>query len=446
MVRTALNRDLHFLQTLLLDMAQAVDEMVRGVIKSFSEKDKKLAGEIIKLDDQIDYYDRMINITVLEILALQQPVAKDLRRVVSAFDISRNLERLADQVVNVAEGILNLSEEKNGLERLCQLDLLPLAKEALFMLEAAINAFVKEDTKSATQVIYHDEIVDKMRTELRKKIEDCLASYPHLQKNALDYLLMIENLERVADLACNISENIIFVVEGRVIKGEKLEEAPQYLKESLEENLTFQLLKKHTKIITECLSLIPNALEAYIKRDKNKLDEIADHINELEKEADKIKTNIRSHLPTGLILPIEKFKLFFYLKEQDALADLAEKLLKLFSLYEIKNIKFFAPGLNNLLNQSLNPLPLLEEIVENTLRYLTSWEEQSREKAKALIREIRHSEYLTENLAFKVKKGLYENPIELMDFIHLSQIIDIIAEISSRMENVADLMRTMLAK
>lgn len=169
MVRILLNQDLQFLQRILLDMAQAVDHMVRNVIKAFSDRDKKLAEEIIKLDDQIDYYDRVINITVLETLALQQPVAKDLRRVISIFDISRNLERLADQAVNIAEGILNLSEEKNGLEKLCQIELRALAKEALFMLESAINAYVNEDSNIALKVIEHDEIVDRKKEELRKK-------------------------------------------------------------------------------------------------------------------------------------------------------------------------------------------------------------------------------------------------------------------------------------
>ncbi len=446
MARTALERDLSFLKTLLLDMAQSVDQMVKGVINAFSQRDKKLAKEIIQLDDQIDYYDRVINITVLEILALQQPVAKDLRRVISAFDISRNLERLADQAVNVAEGVLNLTEEKNGLEKFCQLDLLPLAKEALFMLESAINAFINEDSKAAYKIIQNDEIVDKMKEELREKIADCISKYPQFHRDSLDYLLMVENLERVADLACNISEVIIFVAEGRLLKGEQIEREPQFLKESLEESTTFQLLKRHTKLIVSCLADLPSALEAYIRGDKKRLEEIALTINEIEKDADKIKTNIRTHLPKGIILPVEKFNLFLYLKEQDSLADLAERLLKIFTLYQIKRLSLFAQELTNLLNQSLSPLSKLEEIVENTFRYLTTWDELSREMAISCIREVRHSQYLTEKLAYALKERIYATSIDTMDFLHLSQIIDIIVGISLHMENVVDHLRAMLAK
>ncbi|MFN3505778.1 MAG: DUF47 domain-containing protein, partial [Caldimicrobium sp.] len=246
--------------------------------------------------------------------------------------------------------------------------------------------------------------------------------------------------------ACNISENIIFVAEGKVIKGEKLEEEPQYLKEPLEENLTFHLLKRHAQLIIECLSALPLALEAYLAKDKKCLKEIALNVNEIEKEADKLKTNIRNHLPKGIILPVEIFKLYLYLKEQDSLANLAEKLLQILTLYQIKNLSIFEKELTNLLNQTLTPLSYLGELVENTFRYLTTWDELSREKAKSLIREVRHSQYLTEKLAFEIKETLYASSLEIMDFLHLLQIIDLIAKISSHMENVADLLRAMLAK
>ncbi|MFN3406541.1 MAG: phosphate signaling complex protein PhoU [Caldimicrobium sp.] len=446
MVRIVLNRDLHFLQSLLLDMAQAVVDMVRETIKAFQEKNQTLAEKIIKLDEQIDYYDRAINISVLEILALQQPVAKDLRRVISAFDISRNLERLADQAVNIAEGILHLSGEKNGLEKLCDLNLLPLAKEALFMLESSLNAFVKEDSRLAYQIIDHDELVDKMKEELRLKVEECINKYPDYQKNAIDYLLVIENLERVADLACNISENVIFVVEGRLLKGEEIKKETILSKEPLEENLTFQQIKKHAKLIINCLNTLQSALEAYIVKNKEKLLEIAQLVNEVEKDADNLKTKIRDHLPKGAILPVEKFMLFLYIKEQDALADLAEKLLKTLSLYHINIITTFSQELINLLKQSLSPLSHLENIIEDTFCYLSTWDELSREKAKALIREVRHSQYLTENLSYNIKEKLYQTPMEVMDFNHLTQIIDLITEISGKLENVVDLLRAMLAK
>lgn len=117
MVRIALNRELQILQSLLYDMAKVVDEMVRGVIFSYQKRDRLRAEEMIKLDDQVDHYEHLINITALEIIALQQPVAKDLRRVISVLEIARNLERTMDQAVNIAEMLLEFEEEGELIEK-----------------------------------------------------------------------------------------------------------------------------------------------------------------------------------------------------------------------------------------------------------------------------------------------------------------------------------------
>ncbi|MCX7613137.1 MAG: phosphate signaling complex protein PhoU [Caldimicrobium sp.] len=446
MVRIALNKELQFLHNILSDMARSVDEMVRGVIKAFDERDKKMAQEIIKFDDQIDYYDHMINVSALEVLALQQPVAKDLRVVVGSLDISRNLERLADQAVNIAEMVIHLAEEKDGLVESCKIDLLPMAKEALYMLEQAINAFIKEDVRIAREVINRDEVVDQMKVDLRERIEACLRDYPESLKSGLDYLLVVENLERVADLACNIGENVIFVVEGRLLKGETPEKVAPTATERLEESLTFQLLKRHTRLIIECLTRLPLSLEAYFTEDYERLREIARDINEIEKEADKIKANIRSHLPKGLILPVEKFELFLYLKEQDALADLGEELLKLLLLRRISLSAEIRQELTRLLEQSLEPVSYFEDLVAQTFRYLSNWDEEARERAKNLVRSVRHSQFVTEELAFKLKDKIYQDIKDPLDFFQITKIVEVIALISTHAENTADLLRAMIAK
>lgn len=446
MVRIALNRELRFLHTLLLDMARAVDEMINGVIKALKDRDKTIAQRLIEYDDQIDYYDHMIHVSVFEILALQQPVARDLRMVISALDISRNLERLADQGVNIAEMLLELSEEKNGLQELCELDLLPMAKESLQMLEGAINAFVKEDVALARRIIGRDEIVDQMKAELRRKIEACLERHPELLKNGLDYLLVVENLERVADLACNICENVIFVVEGSFLKAKSLGRKATAPEERLEESHTFKLLRRHARLIIECMERLPLSLEAYFEGDEERLKEISRDIREIEKEADRLKTNIRGHLPKGLILPVEKFELFLYLKEQDALADLGEELLKLLVLRKVSLSDELKKELHHLLEQSLGPVSFFEELITQAFRYLTTWDEEARERAKNLVREVRQSQYLTEKLAFKLKEKIYQEVSDVRDFLHLLEIVDTISSLSSHAENTADLLRAMIAK
>lgn len=445
MVRIVLSREMGLLNQMIKDMAESVDSMVRMAIKAFSEKDSPLAEKIISLDDQIDHYEHLILYTAFEIIALQQPVAKDLRKIVSAITIARNLERLADQVVNIAESLLDVAKVQDGLEEICGLDLLTMSKEALAMLEMALNSFVKTDIKLAKEVILWDDKVDAEKSQLKDRIGNCLEKYPHLHRSALDYFVIVENLERVADLACNIAEAVIFIEEGRFV--DKFEKKREILEEHLlKEESTFQLLKRHARLIAECMERLPLAIEAYINNDTEMLNTVAKDIREIEKEADKVKTNIRGHLPKGIILPVEKFELFMYLKEQDGVADRAEELLNWLLLHRAELPETFYEKLHQLLNQALEPLSYFENLVSETFRYLVTWNEDARESAKKLIRSVRHSQYLTEELAFNLKREIFQTPVKDRDLTFALKLIELVASISSRLENTADLLRAMLAK
>jgi len=446
MVRLTLNRELQFLYNLLQDMANSVYEMTKGAIKAFTERDLNLSENIIKLDSQVDYYEHMIKITVTEILALQQPVARDLRKIVSAFEVSKNLERAADHAVNIVELVSSLPEEMEEFKSQCHIRILEMAKEALLMFEKAFNVFLQEDSKEAREVLARDDRVDELEREIKKTLLSCINEKSNLLGLAFTYLLAIENLERIADLACNIAEAAIFVSEGRIVKYP--EEVPLTFepKTYLEESPTFQLILKHLRFIKECLERLPLALEAYLKGDEKFLQEVSHHIREIEREADKVKTNIRSHLPRGLILPVEKFILFSYLKEQDALADRAEALLNLFTFHQVPFTDEIARDFQKLLAQALEPLDYFEELVSSTFGYLTTWEESLRERAKELVRKIRHTQYLTENLSIQLEAKLYQTLKDPKDLWHAQRILSTIAGLSSHAENTADYLRAMLAK
>lgn len=156
MVRIALERDLQILKNLLIDMAKSVNEMISGAMTAFEKLDPKLAERIIKFDEQVDYYEHMVTITALEVIALQQPVAKDLRFIISTVEIARNLERLADQAVNIAQRVPNLLKYEDNITMACTftINIMQMAREALLMLEEAINAFVSEDSRKAQKVIF----------------------------------------------------------------------------------------------------------------------------------------------------------------------------------------------------------------------------------------------------------------------------------------------------
>lgn len=445
MVRIALERDLQILKNLLLDMAKAVNEMISGAMLSFEKLEMDSAERIIKYDDQIDYYEHMVTLTALEIIALQQPVAKDLRFIVSSIDIARNLERLGDQAVNIAERIPNLIQFKDHILISCKINIMNMAKEALFMLKSAINAFLSEDTSKAKKVIAHDDIVDQFKKDYISQIKECMKSDPILTDAGIEYIVVVENLERVADLACNIAEAVIFTSEGKMPKMEKEKFPP--VRELLSRELpVFDYLLKHARLVLECMERLPLALEAYLKKDKPRLEEIVKHITDIEKEADKIKTNIRGHLPKGLVLPVEKFELFLYLKEQDAIADSAEGILTWLSFKDITFPSVLSEKIEALLNQSLEPLKFFEEMIRYAQDFLISWDENSRTKAKELIRQIRYQEFLTEEMGNQVKKLTFEMIQDPLQLFYILKLIDLICDISHHAENSADLMRAMIAK
>ncbi|MFN3505397.1 MAG: phosphate signaling complex protein PhoU [Caldimicrobium sp.] len=445
MVRIALERDLQVLKNLLLDMAKSVNEMIRGAILSFEKLDEEMSKKLIEFDDQIDYYEHMVTLTALEIIALQQPVAKDLRFIVSAIEIARNLERLGDQGVNIAQRVPNLIKFRDVALNTCKVNIENMAKEALFMLESAIDAFVTEDLTKAQKVIAHDDIVDQFKRDQIAHIKECIKEEGYLADVGIEYIIIVQNLERVADLACNIAESVIFTVQGKMPKLEA--KSFPSVREILSRELpVFDLLLRHARLVLECMWRLPLAWEAYVKKDQPRFEDIAKHIIEIEKEADKIKTNIRGHLPKGLILPVEKFELFLYLKEQDAVADYAEAILNWLSFKEVDLPENFAQQIEALLNQSLEPLKYLEEMITYSADFLINWNEDSRTKAKELIRKIRYQEYLTEEMGNDSKRLAFKELKDPTTLFFTLKLIELICEISHHAENAADLMRTMIAK
>lgn len=448
MVRIALEKELQVLKNILLDMAKAVDEMVNGAILAVERLDPPLGEKIVKFDDEIDYYEHLVTKTALEIIALQQPVAKDLRFVISAISIARNLERLADQGVNIAERVPILYKNKDLLIPKCKVNLFEMAKEALYMVESAINAFVTEDTKKAYEVIAYDDIVDKFKDDYMEQVKECMMHNVESIEVGLEYIIIIQNLERIADLATNIAEEVIFTVQGKMPKVEaKGVEFREELRGIVFRELpVFELLKKHANLVLECVERLPLALEAYFNGNKNHLEEITKHIIEIEKEADKLKRNIREHLPKGLLLPVEKFELFLYLKEQDSIVDAGEELLHWLSFRDFSFDSYLKSQIMKLLNKSLEAVRPLVKMIELSASFLITRDEDAHENSKEIIREIRYKQHLTEEFGYFLKKDIFKTIQEPVSLFYTLKLVDIILGISHYGENAADLMRAMIAK
>lgn len=445
MIRITLQRDLQILKNLILDMAKIVDEMINASILAIEKLDVELAKKVINYDDQVDYYENTISQTALEIIALQQPVAKDLRFVITAIDIARNLERGADQSVNIAYRVLELHENKDYAIPRCEVPILKMANEALYMLRSAINAFVTEDTRLARSVIGYDDVVDRYQKDNIKKIKECMKQNPELVDTGIDYVIIVQNLERVADLATNIAEGVIFTIEGKIVKLES-KKVEKTREEIFKDIPVFELLKKHAHLVLECMERIPLSLEAYYKGDFTRLEEICKDIIEIEKEADKLKRNIRGHLPKGIILPVERFELFLYLKEQDAIADVAEEILNWLSFKHILIPENIYKKSENLLTQSIEAIKHLEDMILYSADFLTYRNEESRNRVKEIVRNIRYAQYLAEAKGNEIKKEIFATTNEPILLFYMLKLIDLILGISHHAENTADLMRAMIAK
>ncbi len=209
------DKELGELKKNIIEMAQATEEAVRQSIEAVLNRDSRLAEAVIMGDGAINAMENAINEQCLRLLALRQPLARDLRLITAAMRIVTDLERIADQAVSIAERALELNlREPLSLP----IDLRHMANLALEMVRNGIDAFVKQDPQLALQVWQRDVEVDTLDDEyIQKLLRFMLEDTPAVMR-AVHYIIIIRNLERIADLATNICEDIVFIVEGKVIR------------------------------------------------------------------------------------------------------------------------------------------------------------------------------------------------------------------------------------
>ena len=210
-----IDREISDLKINVVRMAQLTEEAVSQSIASVINRDSKVAEAVIMGDGAINSMENVINEQCLKLLALRQPLARDLRLITATMRIITDLERIADQAVNIAERALEL----NLREPLTlPIDLRFMAELALQMVRTGIDAFVQQNPQLALQVWQRDVEVDTLDDEyIRKLLNFMLEETPAVMR-AVHYIIIIRNLERIADLATNICEDIVFIVEGKVIR------------------------------------------------------------------------------------------------------------------------------------------------------------------------------------------------------------------------------------
>lgn len=209
------DQELESLKQKLLRMAAMSENAVLKSVSSVTARNSDLARDVITDDINLNNMELEIEDQAFKLLALRQPMATDLRLITAAMRIATELERIGDQGVNIAERALELNSSP-PLD--LPIDLKVLADLALGMVRTSIDAFVQQDPKLAIQVCQRDVEVDLLDDEYTQKILDTMIAESRWVTRLHHFIIIVRNLERIADLATNIAEDIVFIVEGRVIK------------------------------------------------------------------------------------------------------------------------------------------------------------------------------------------------------------------------------------
>lgn len=200
----------------LLDMSRHVEAAIDLAIDALLERDSGQADAVLAGDSALDALEIEIERLAVSLLALQQPMARDLRFVIGAIKISGDLERVGDHAVNIAECALRLSGD--AAHFLPQPEIAEMARDARRMLSDSIDAFVRSDGILGRDVCQRDDTVDQLHDEIFRTLIQQMRADPSSISAALQLLLVTRNLERVADLATNIAEDAVYLAEGRTIK------------------------------------------------------------------------------------------------------------------------------------------------------------------------------------------------------------------------------------
>lgn len=213
-----LEEGLDLLKTRIIKMGSLVEEQLEFSIKSLFEKNMELAKIVIERDQKVDKYDVKIDKLCQKIFALTQPVAVDLRLIMSALKINNEMERMGDLAVNIAERAEHLVNNIDLLKRV-QLDI--MAEKVMTVVKKAIDSFVNNDHEVAFGVIKSDDKIDDMDREIFDRLVDEMTKDNSLIKAGAHSISLIRHLERLADHATNIAEEVIFLVDAKIIKHKK---------------------------------------------------------------------------------------------------------------------------------------------------------------------------------------------------------------------------------
>ena len=207
--------ELSHVKVRLLTMSGEAEAALGLAVEALLERDEAKAEQVIGGDHVIDSMEVELEEQCINLLALQQPMARDLRMLTSALKIANDLERVGDHAVNIAQSAQRLAQSRTITP---EPELVEMARLARDMLSDALEAFIRGDSMAGRDVCARDDKVDQLHRSVFRILLTHMMEDPHTIGAGMELFLVSRNLERVADLATNIGEDVVFLVEGKSIK------------------------------------------------------------------------------------------------------------------------------------------------------------------------------------------------------------------------------------
>ncbi len=212
------HRELEKIKKMILSLGAVAEERVRMATRAVNARDADLAVKVIKTDYEIDEMEVEIEEECLKILALHQPVAVDLRFLIAVIKINNDLERIGDQAVNIAQRVLRITKQRD-----CRFvfDYSDMASKTEAMLKMSLDALVNMDADMALTVLEKDDEVDAIKDDAYDQVKTAMADQTDSIGYLINMLLVSRHLERLADHTTNIAEEVIYMIEGEIVRHGK---------------------------------------------------------------------------------------------------------------------------------------------------------------------------------------------------------------------------------
>ena len=214
-IQRRFDEELAKLKDQILRMGSLVEGQIRQALNALIDRDDALAREVIDNDRQVNTMDVAVDEACLELLALQQPAARDLRFITTAMKISTELERMSDLAENICERAIELHEEPQLKP---YIDIPLMAERAIKMVGEALDAFVRGDSVLARKVLEEDDYIDELNEQIFRELLSFMMENPQTISRAIRLSFISKYIERIADHATNVAELVVYMVEGKIIR------------------------------------------------------------------------------------------------------------------------------------------------------------------------------------------------------------------------------------